>query len=148
MKKSVRILFLVFLLSSVYSCQKTASNEELLIDKPWRLVDSKVEPEMRGTNNYLSLLGNCALDDIETYHANGEYTWDKGDSICEAEYDEERVMKGTWTLNEDMSQITILNEEDYPYIFTIESLNDSVMIISHTEEFEKTYKFTDTYKLK
>lgn len=152
MNRGLSLTVTIIFLGLITACSKP-STKELLVDKQWTLVKSNVEPAMRGTNDFGAILGECIFDDVETYHANGEYTWDRGENACSLE--EEQVSKGTWTLNEDGTEITIVDGDDIPFILTVNSINDSMMVVSYTEgEMEDeegashTYTYTDTYKLK
>ena len=146
MKHAVKLGLLLFIIISISSCKKP-SNRELLVDKAWMLSGFTVNPPIREQSDLYTDLDSCEKDDIEYFYADGRYVWDKGAVPCDDEFDEGQKSNANWAFNEEQTEITIKYPEGDSETITIETLNDTLLVVSYTEDYGSiTYKFTDTYK--
>ena len=119
-------LFVLLLAIALSSCQKDSSDSQrnlLTSISCWHL--QKIEFFDSTTNVWVDFfLDDCLLDDCETYHPDGKFTWSNGGNSC-APSDPQSV-EAEWSLSNGKINYSALGQDDY--VVTIVKLTKSELV--------------------
>ncbi len=138
-------IFALFLAIFFAACQKDSDGSQkplLSSTSCWHL--QKIEFFDSTTNEWVDFfLDDCLLDDCETYHSNGKYTWDNGGESCSSS--DPQAIEAEWSLSNGKLTLSAPGFDDYTV--TIVDLTKSLLVYeAPVSDFGDYIKVRDTYK--
>src|SRR5690348_10063751 len=132
MRKSLVSLVVSFILTAIFSCQKSTSavvltKTDFLVESPWKI--TKFEQKAHANDPYVDQFSNlqaCTRDDLYTFARSNTYQLTEGPTKCNA-IDPDLIFTGFWLFQQNE---TILQMDNMSY--NLLRLNDTLIISNAT----------------
>lgn len=153
--EKVFLALLIMALLAIACKKEEKSTMELLTQHSWIMVAATVDPGIPVyndeeiiigyTNDKFSQLEDCFMDNTITYFSDGTVKYDEGESKCEPDDPQTKIIN--WTFNSGETIITEDNGQGKTVSYNLQTLDESKLIFTYSEEFESiNYNYTITWE--
>jgi hypothetical protein len=108
-KKLLFVMAIIICISFLSSCNKPDKETPKTIVGKWKQISGSYSPAYFNETDYFSSYESCEKDDIIEFKSGGIFEYSEGVTKCDAS-DPQVFLTGTYTVNSDMTSITINGE--------------------------------------